>query len=137
MKTKLFILGLFGIASFFVSCKPVEPDHSQLIGTWTEEYHINPSVTSLSFGESGVVNYIVKPDTTWPSYPTGGFSTTLQYSVTKDNKLLFYNTKNEKDSEVTPFEYKTDYSITANKLTIDSFSYDGVIFSKSLILFKE
>ena len=36
-----------------------------------------------------------------------------------------------------PFEYKSDYSISAGILTIDSFSYDGIRFYKPVILYKQ
>jgi hypothetical protein len=123
------------LAVLFVACgsNANDPDApQQLIGTWSEAYHVNTHVSVLTFQKDGVLRYSQQPDTTWPVVPTGGFSMTLHYSADKKNQLLVTYSPDT----ATAFEYLSGYSIHSNTLTIDSFSYDGVNFYKPLILQK-
>lgn len=116
-----------------VACDTNDPQQKELIGTWSEQYHVNINVKSITFNADGTLNYVDKPDTTWDNIPDwGGNYATMKYSV-KNQKLAFSG-----DRFSTPFSFSSDYSIKDNVLTIDSFAYDGGINTlfKPLILYK-
>ena len=143
MKT-LKLIFLSAVAGIFIACEAISPEEKALIGKWSEQYHVDMYVESITFDEEGLAHYQKKPDTTWFTVidEAGSFAT-LKYSV-KNNKLHFsgenriYNEETSHYEDV-PFTFVTDYSIQENMLTIDSFSYNGGLnsFFKSIILYKK
>ena len=133
------------IALFFASCNSNTPIEQKLIGTWSEPYHVNDMVKSMTFYEDGTVIYSNKPDTTWNTYPTyGGNYARLNYAIIENGKLRFsgYAPKFSTDSpyiDTVLFAFVSDFRIKAHTLTIDSFAYDGgtmTDFEKTLKLKK-
>lgn len=143
MKTFKLIF-LAAVAGIFIACEAISPEEKALIGKWSEQYHVDINVESITFDEEGFARYQEKPDTTWDVvFDWGGNYATLKYSV-KNNKLHFSGENrvfNEETShyEDVPFSFVTDYSIQGNVLTIDSFSYKGGLKTlfKSLTLYKQ
>lgn len=143
MKT-LKLIFLAAVAGIFIACEAISPEEKALIGKWSEQYHVDINVESITFDEDGFAHYQEKPDTTWcVVHDWGGNYATLKYSV-KNNKLHFFGENRVINKETSyyervPFSFVTDYSIQGNVLTIDSFSYDGGrnVFFKPLILNKQ
>ena len=112
-----------------------DPQQKELIGTWSEQYHVNINVASITFNEDGTLNYVNKPDTTWDVVNHwGGEYATMKYSV-KNQKIAFFGSYYS-----IPFAFSSGYSIKDNMLTIDSFAYDGGVNHaqfKQLILYKQ
>ena len=137
MKTKFFLF-VAVVALVFVGCNGNNPESKELIGTWSEQYHEKEMIQSLTFDKDGNLLHLLMPDTTYTNIPQGGFSTSLRYSIVETNKLLISRNMNDSHyDDIMPFEYKSDYSISAGILTIDSFSYDGIRFYKPVILYKQ
>ena len=124
----------------FVGCNTNSPETNNLAGTWSEPYHVNMYVASMTFDTMrGMAFYRNRPDTTWEIVlDDAGEFATLNYSASNDKIRFSGYSRFFKDT--TYFEYVTGYSIKDNTLTIDSFSYDGGIykrFQKPLILYKQ
>ena len=138
MKKKLFIL--IALAAFFCACDTDKPKNEQIIGTWSEQDHATSFVKFFCFNEDGTLQYYKKPDTTMPGPDEAGEGATLHYSLTDEDKLLFYGEVMDLANNLNPFAFVSDYSIKGNVLTIDSFAYDGGIhtkFYKHLKLYKK
>jgi hypothetical protein len=143
---KIFkLLFLVAVSGIFIACDAINPEEQALIGKWSEQYHVDMYVESITFDEEGLAHYQERPDTTWFVVPDeAGRFATLKYSV-KNNKLHFsgetsvWNDETSHYEENVPFSFVTDYSIQGNVLTIDSFSYKGGLdsFFNSLILYKQ
>lgn len=144
MKTKSYIFVWALCMLVCVSCNNNAPKQKELIGTWSEPYHVNTMVKSLTFYDNGTCVYADKPDTTWLVVPDyAGVCTILNYSV-KNSRLVFTG-ETEKYSDdwstyqIVRIKFSTSYSIDGTILTLDSFSYDGGVrkpFDKPLILNK-
>lgn len=111
----------------FAACNSNIPDEKrQLIGTWSEPYHVNIMVKSITFNEDGTLIYIDKPDTTWNTVvDDAGNSAKLNYSVKNDKLIITGYTRPYPSDDTKPFSFTSGYNIVENTLTIDSFSYDG------------
>ena len=141
MKAKtLFLMALVAILA---ACNSNNPEQNKLIGKWTEPYHVNETVKSITFDANGTAYYTEKPDTTWISIiDWGGIEEKLTYTV-KKNKIYFsgeYPSHPLRGEETHKFSFATDYSIEGNTLTIDSFAYDGgirTLYIKPLVLLKQ
>ena len=127
---------LFATMSLLLAaCNTYEPIPNQLIGTWSEPYHVSIYVKSFTFYEDGRLEYQRIPDTTWnPVIDEAGDFGKLNFKV-KNNKMYLsgmglYSKDDTSKYEYVPFEYVTDYSIMGNTLTIDSFSCDGGLLSR-------
>lgn len=138
-KNTIFCLLLCFMLLFVASCDSNNPEQDKLIGTWSEPYHVNETVKSLTFKSDGTLIYIDKPDTTrsvviaW-----GGVYKQLHYSVKESQ--LFISGYNKVTTDSVPFNYSTSYSIKGDVLTIDYFSYDGSLVSPSIspfVLYKQ
>ncbi|MBQ8832970.1 MAG: hypothetical protein IJ000_05710 [Paludibacteraceae bacterium] len=138
------LLFLAAVAGIWSACEAISPEEKALIGKWSEQYHVDMYVESITFDEEGLAHYQKKPDTTWFTVidEAGSFAT-LKYSV-KNNKLHFSGENSVWSEETShyedvPFSFATDYSISGNVLTIDSFSYKGGhnSFFDSLVLYKQ
>ena len=146
MKRANFLI-IVAIVAMITACNPDQPkSQQQLIGTWSEPYNVKDAVKEFTFNEDGSLIYINKHDSTWTG-PVQQWAPTyanLFFSLTDDEKLCISGRgrsidTEEKTVDSIPFTFITDYSIKGNKLTIDSFSYDGgleTIFYKSLQLEK-
>lgn len=133
---KIFLFAVVALMS--VACNSNAPESKQqLVGIWSEPYHVKDAVQEFTFNENGTLIYIHKHDSTWtgivhqwaPSYAD------LQYSVTNDEKLRISGKGRTVDIEAQTvdsvnFTFVTDYTIKGNTLTIDSFSYDGGLLSR-------
>lgn len=141
--TKLFIFSVLAI--LFAACNTQEPVPSNLIGAWSEPYHVNIYVKSFVFHEDGSLDYKRVPDTTWILVidEAGEFGK-LNYKI-KNNQLYFYGTGLKFNDDIrkyedVPFEFTTDFSLEGDTLKIDSFSCDGGLqsrFYKSIQLYKQ
>ena len=83
---KFLFLALMACA--LIACdKKVAPQQKTIIGKWSEAYHVNTVVKSLTFYEDSVLNYEEKPDTTWENIPDwAGNYATLNYTI-RGNKI--------------------------------------------------
>ena len=143
-KITLFIYVIF--ASLLVSCETSNPaEKKQLIGTWSEPYHVNNTVKSITFNNNDTLVYADKPDTTWNVViDWGGQYARLRYIV-NNHRLSISGERKDYDYTTgkivrEPFAFSTAYSIEGNVLTLDSFSYDGGLNSryyKPVILYKQ
>jgi len=138
MKAKFIVFAF--IAAVLTACNSNEPSRKELIGTWSEPYHINTMVKTVTFNEDGTLIFSNKPDTTWnPVIDEAGDYAQLHYSVINHKLHFSGETRPYPSADTKPFAFTTDYSIVNNVLTIDSFSYDGGAnskFYKPLILYK-
>ena len=142
MKTKIFLFSV--LALFFAACNNNEPENKELLGTWSEPYHVNIYVKTITFWDNDTLAYTNKPDTTWDIVvDDAGQFAKLRYSVNNHQlsisgeRIVFDNSTSKFVHE--PFAFSTGYSIKDNVLTIDSFSYDGGLNSKyykPVILYK-
>lgn len=143
MKTKLFLFA--AVVAMCVACNGNNPESKELIGTWSEPYHVEAYVKTITFYDDDTLVYCHKPDTTWSIVvdDAGDFAR-LRY-VAKNyqlcisgERIVFDDSKSKYVHE--PFAFSTGYSIEGNVLTLDSFSYDGGINSryyKPLVLYKQ
>ncbi len=143
MKTKFFLFAV--VMAMCVACNTNNPESKELIGTWSEPYHVENMVKSITFNENGTLIYTNKPDTTWPVViDYAGEFAELQF-VAKNHQLRISGERNVFDESTLhfvrePFAFSTGYSIEGTVLTLDSFSYDGGLDSKyykPLILYKQ
>ena len=127
----------------FAACNVNNPEKKELIGTWSEPYHVNMTVKSIAFYEDGTLYYCDKADTTWENIiDWGGDHAEMQYTIKKQQicfsgQYFFLNDEARRDSAI--FKFNSGYSIEGNTLTIDSFAYDGGLISsfvKPLVLEK-
>ncbi|MBR4563327.1 MAG: hypothetical protein IKO26_02620 [Paludibacteraceae bacterium] len=145
MKTpKLFIFA--ALAVLFAACTTPEPKPSNLIGYWSQPYHVYSFIKTMTFNEEGTLIYREKVDTTHvPIWTAAPDYAKLNYFVTDDNKLCISGRGRYIDIEAqtidtVPFSFITDYTIKGKTLTIDSFSLDGGLehkFEKRIILYKQ
>jgi hypothetical protein len=133
MKTKIFLFSV--LALLFAACNTNEPENKELLGTWSEPYHVNIYVKTITFWDNDTLAYTNKPDTTWDVVvDDAGQFAKLRYSVNNHQlsisgeRIVFDNSTSKFVHE--PFAFSTGYSIKDNVLTIDSFSYDGGLNSK-------
>ena len=128
------------MAVLCMACNTNSPEQKQLIGTWSEPYHVSKTVKSLTFNGDGTLIYIERRDTTWdPMSDWLGDEAELNYTVNKNQLVIFGSTKETLEHPSEEFSFSSGYSIDGNTLTIDSFSYTGGLrspFSKSLVLKK-
>ncbi len=133
------------IATILVACNGNEPEQNELIGTWSEPYHVETYVKTFTFCKNDTLIYTNKPDTTWDIVvDDAGQEAKLHYSV-KNHQLHISGERNIFDESTSkfvrePFAFSTGYSIENNVLTLDSFSYDGGLYSryyKPVILYKQ
>ncbi|MBR6018565.1 MAG: hypothetical protein IK073_08095 [Paludibacteraceae bacterium] len=121
MKTKIFLIaGL--LAVLCTACETNEPIEKQLIGRWSEPYHVKDMITSITFRKDGSALYQVIPDTTVLDkddiiYP--GDSVNFNYSVIGSNKLHCYY---DETFWNLPIESTTTFRIIGDTLIIDSLS---------------
>ena len=141
MKTKFFLFAL--MALLCVACSKNNPEQNKLLGTWAEPYHVETAVKSLTFNADATLVYVDKPDTTWNVViDWGGDYAKLHYAV-KSNDLYISGTKQVFDETTStyvdkPFNYSTSFSIEGERLTIDSFAYNGESgYFKQLILYRQ
>ena len=142
MKTKLFLFA--AVVAMCVACNVNSPESKELIGTWSEPYHVEAYVTTIIFEDAGTLVYSHKPDTTWSIVvdDAGDFAR-LRYAA-KNHQLCISGERIVFDDSTSKFVYKpftfsTGYSIESNVLTLDSFSYDGGYskYYKQVILYKQ
>ena len=62
MKTKFF---LFALVVAFMACSTNDPEKKELLGTWSEPYHVDIMVKTMTFNDDGTLTYTNRPDTTW------------------------------------------------------------------------
>ena len=141
MKSKLFLL--FALAVAFVACNTNDPKRKELLGTWSEPYHVTMYVKTITFYDDGTLVYTNKPDTTWNAVvDDAGQEAKLHYSV-KNHQLHISGERNIFDESTSkfvrePFAFSTGYSVEGNMLTIDSFSYNGYsTYHKPVIVYKK
>lgn len=141
MKSKLFLL--FALAVAFVACNTNDPERKELLGTWSEPYHVTMYVKTITFYDDGTLVYTNKPDTTWNTVvDDAGQEAKLHYSV-KNHQLHISGERNIFDESTSkfvrePFAFSTGYSVEGNMLTIDSFSYNGYsTYHKPVIVYKK
>ena len=130
MKYKLVILSILVIASL-ASCNTNNPEQNKLIGLWSEPHHVKDVVKSLDFKSDGTVVY-----TETDMEPTEAII--LDYSI-KDNQLTVSRFA-VSDPPFIPdksFTFTTGFVIKQEILTLDSFTYDGEIWIKPLVLEKK
>lgn len=131
-KKAMFISVLF-LSAVFAACNTNSPTRQDLIGIWSEPYHVNDMVKAITFKENGTLIYTDKPDTTWSIVPTyGGTYAELYYTITEEDKIRFSGEtiKFSIDSpyiDTVSFAFTSAYKIKGRTLTIDSFAYDGGI----------
>ena len=140
MKAKFF---LFALAVALAACNTNAPEKKELIGTWSEPYHVDICVKTFTFCENDTLIYTNKPDTTWDYVIAwGGEYNKLHYSI-KNHKLCFSGERIAFDDSTSkfvrePFAFSTGYSVEGNMLTIDSFSYNGYsTYHKPVIVYKK
>ena len=142
MKSKLFLL--FALAVAFVACNTNDPERKELLGTWSEPYHVEIMVKTMTFNDDGTLTYTNRPDTTWDVViDYAGEFAQLRYTA-KNHQLHISGERKYYDNTIgkmayEPFTFSTGYSIKENVLTLDSFSYDGgySIDYKQVILYKQ
>lgn len=113
-----------------VACSTSSPEQKQLIGTWSEPYHVNTTVKSITFDEKGKLLFQEVPDTTWEHViDWTGITAELGFSVKKRELCIssrgIKSAKGNQDTDYAEFEYYTSFSIDKDILVIDSFSVDG------------
>lgn len=142
MKTKFF---LFALVVAFMACSTNDPEKKELLGTWSEPYHVDIMVKTMTFNDDGTLTYTNRPDTTWDVViDYAGEFAQLRYTA-KNHQLHISGERKDYDNTIgkmvyEPFTFSTGYSIKENVLTLDSFSYDGGYDSKyykPLILYKQ
>lgn len=141
MKRKIFLLAALTI--LLAACNTNNPEQKELIGTWSEPYHVNIYVKTITFCDNDTLVYTNKPDTTWnPVIDEAGDFARLQYIANKHQlsisgeRIVFDNSTSKFVRE--PFAFSTGYSIEGNVLTLDSFSYDGYsTYHKPVIVYKQ
>ena len=139
MKAKFF---LFALAVAFAACNTNAPEKKELIGTWSEPYHVDICVKTFTFCENDTLIYTNKPDTTWDNVIAwGGEYNKLHYSI-KNHKLHISGyTLPYPWVGTRSFEFTTDYAINGNILVIDSFSHNGGVednrYYKQIKLYKQ
>lgn len=144
MKKKLFLFAAV-VATICVACTVNSPETKELIGTWSEPYHVETYVKTVTFYDGGTLVYTNKPDTTWSIVvDDAGEYAQLRYVASKHQlsisgeRIVFDESTSRYVRE--PFTFTTGYAIKGNVLTIDSFSYDGGLNSryyKPLILYQQ
>lgn len=126
------------------ACSTNNPEKNELIGKWSEPYHVKNTVRSITFDADGYLNFVEKMDTTWEIIPDwGGIYAKMKYSVKKQRitfsgYYLYINENARRDSMF--YTFVSGYSVNDNMLTIDSFSCDGGIMTpyiKPLTLYKQ
>ena len=135
------ILLFVAMVVLFASCNQNNPEQEQLVGAWSEPFHVNTMVKSITFYDNGMLIYTDSPDTTWPQViDYAGVFAKMKYKL-KNNQLHFsgmYNYINENAKrDSIPFSFSSGYTIKDNTLTIDSFAYDGginTLYVKPLVL---
>ena len=138
MKTKIFLLaGL--LAVLCTACETNEPIEKQLIGKWSEPYHVNSMVKSIVFNSDGTALYTWLPDTTLSVIPTGGgICWYFNYTI-KGDKLYCVADENNVNPQLQP-ELITGFRIEENVLTLDTFHNSIDLSNKPtnpLILYKQ
>lgn len=127
------------MAVVLAACNPNNPEQRTLVGTWSEQYHVNEIVKSITFHANGTLDYVAKPDTTWDVVIDWGGDYAKQKYVVKDNTLFFSGNFSIDADESVPYAFSSRYAIQDDVLTIDSFAYDGGIYTqfiKPLVLYK-
>ena len=142
MKTKIILFSV--LALLFAACNNNEPEQKKIIGTWSEPYHVNVYIKTITFCDDDTLVYTEKPDTTWNVVvDDAGRFARLRYVANNHQlgisgeRIVFDDLTSKYVRE--PFEFSTGYSIEGNALIIDSFSYDGGLNSryyKPFILYK-
>lgn len=135
MKMNFFVLA--ALTLIFAACSTNNPEQKELVGTWSEQYYEQTMIKSITFKNDGFLLYTDKPtsEETWP-----GINAELKYSIANMSKLCFSGEAVLHRDDTIAFSFVSDYSITNNILTIDSFAYDGGVttqFVKPLILYKQ
>lgn len=135
---KYFLFAM--IAMLCMACNTNNPEQKELVGTWSQPYHVDITVKSLTFNTDGSLIYTDKPDTTSvPVIDWAGDYAKLQYSV-KDKVLHFTGYSKRSVTDSIPFAFSSSFSIKDKTLVIDSFAYDGGMntnFIKPLELYKQ
>jgi hypothetical protein len=54
MKTKFF---LFALVVAFMACSTNDPEKKELLGTWSEPYHVDIMVKTMTFNDDGTLTY--------------------------------------------------------------------------------
>lgn len=126
---------LFVVMAFVLgACSINNPEANELIGTWSEPYHVETMVKSIVFTNDGMACYKYQPDTTYDVIITySGYYVNFQYSVLKNNRLRCTSMKQGVIDDV-PFDYVTSYSIDKDTLTLDSLYLGTHGYVKSLKL---
>ena len=109
------------MAVILVGCDTNDPTQ-QLIGTWSEPYHVNNMVQSITFKSNGMAIYKYEPDTTFDIVVAeGGCQVYFKYSVVSNSQLKFTSYERQSDKDRSNY-FNTNYSITHNVLIIDKLS---------------
>ena len=116
------------------ACSTNNPEMNELIGTWSEPYHVETMVKSIVFTNDGMACYSYVPDTTYDVIITySGYYVNFQYSVLKNNRLRCTSMKLGVIDDV-PVDYVTSYSIDKDTIMIDSLYLGAYGYVKSLKL---
>lgn len=131
---KFFVFATMAI--ILVSCNKNEPEQNAvLIGTWSEPYHVNVMVRSITFNADGTARYNYERDTTYHVQSEySGYYVDFKYSVEGQNML--HCSSLEKPYDYEPFDYKTSFSIRNDTLSVDSICLGTYGYVKSLKLLK-
>ena len=134
MKTRNLLFAMMAI--ILGACTPNEPKENVLLGTWSEPYHVQFMVKSITFKADGTAQYKFVPDTTWDVLIAwAGECVDFNYSVIDDNKL--YCTNVHTSPKTVSKDYVTSFQIHNDTLTIDSLSAGEYGWVKSLKLIKQ